>query len=80
MQENPSHLSDYKAWNEVLAKRFALMYKNYRKFSIRYLGKDPFLTTSQTQAEEDKVQNTEQEADSPNKQSHIPKDKNEEIN
>lgn len=38
MQENPNHLSDYKAWNEVLAKRFAMMYKNYRKFSIKYLG------------------------------------------
>ena len=45
MQENPSHLSEYKSWNEALAKKFALMFKNYRKFSIRYLGGDPFQAT-----------------------------------
>jgi hypothetical protein len=31
----------YDSWNSLLAKRFAGMFKNYRKFSIRYLGKDP---------------------------------------
>ena len=48
MQENLNQLSDYKSWNEVLAKKFALMYKNYRKFCIKHLGEDPFLTTGQT--------------------------------
>lgn len=28
----------------MLAKRFAMMHKNYRKFSIKFLGKDPIQT------------------------------------
>ena len=48
-----SQLSDYKAWNEVLAKRFALMFKNYRKFCIKYLGEDPFVAQSERKAEEE---------------------------
>lgn len=68
MSENPSQLNDYKAWNEVLAKKFAVMYKNYRKFCVKYLGKDPFLPTGDSKAEEDKGQNGEQEVDSENKQ------------
>lgn len=32
---------DYNQWNIVLAKRFAVMHKNYRKFSLKFMGKDP---------------------------------------
>ena len=28
----------------MLAKRFAMMYKNYRKLSIKFLGKDPVIS------------------------------------
>lgn len=32
---------DYDTWNMMLAKRFSMWFKNYRKFSMKYLGKDP---------------------------------------
>ncbi len=32
---------DYDTWNMMLAKKFSMLFKNYRKFSIKYLGKDP---------------------------------------
>lgn len=35
---------EYNVWNEMLAKRFAMMYKNYRKLSIKFLGRDPMLS------------------------------------
>jgi hypothetical protein len=27
----------YEQWNETLAKKFAAMYKNYKKFQLKYL-------------------------------------------
>ena len=33
--------SDYDSWNVLLAKKFNGMYKNYRKFSVRFLNFDP---------------------------------------
>ena len=32
---------EYDQWNMMLAKRFHVMFKTYRKFSIRFLGVDP---------------------------------------
>ena len=32
---------EYEEWNISLAKRFNSMFKNYRKFSIKYFGIDP---------------------------------------
>lgn len=32
---------EYDQWNIMLAKRFHVMFKTYRKFSIRFLGIDP---------------------------------------
>lgn len=49
-------LLDYDQWNNVLAKRFAMMHKNFRKFSIKFLGVDPNLIVDllEKPAEEDK--------------------------
>jgi hypothetical protein len=46
---------DYDTWNMILAKRFSMMYKNYRKFSMRALGKDPLVMTDN----QPDLQNTE---------------------
>ena len=80
MAPNDSQLSDYKAWNEVLAKKFAVMYKNYRKFSLKHFGVDPFLQQDPSKAEEDKGQNGEPEADNENMASQVAKDENQGIN
>ncbi len=34
---------EYDTWNVLLAKKFNSMYKNYRKFSVRFLNFDPDL-------------------------------------
>ena len=40
---DPNFTLDYETWNELLAKKFNGMYKNYRKFSVRFLNFDPDL-------------------------------------
>eukprot|EP00347_Sterkiella_histriomuscorum_P006888 403351054 len=53
---------DYDSWNMMLAKKFSSMHKNYRKFSIRYLGKDPLYNRDQVVMQEDQnyVENLEE--------------------
>lgn len=41
---------EYEAWNNLLAKRFQVMHKNYRKFSQKFLGYDPLEVQVQVQA------------------------------
>ena len=49
---------EYNTWNEILAKKFAIMFKNFRKFSMKFLNKDPL---AQVEQEEDKEAQAEEE-------------------
>ena len=40
---DPNFTQEYDTWNVLLAKKFNGMYKNYRKFSVRFLNFDPDL-------------------------------------